>query len=88
MSNRLILLKTSSYACMHVVIAFCVAWMVSGSFIIALGISLAEPAVQILGFAIHEKLWARYGKVKPIEGFGTAEGGACAHHHHHHHHKH
>jgi len=69
MENRKLLLKTSTYGCMHVVISFFVAWAVSGSLAIALGISLAEPAVQVLGFALHEKAWNKYGHVKPTEGF-------------------
>ena len=74
--NRKLLLKTSTYGCMHVVISFFVAWTVSGSLVIALGISLAEPAVQVLAFAIHEKVWSKYGKVKPTEGFGFSTCGA------------
>ncbi len=76
MNNKRLLLKTSSYACMHVAIAFCVAWAVSGSFTLALAISLAEPAVQVLGFAIHEKIWSKYGNVKPAEGYDLSS--CCA----------
>lgn len=67
--KKIVLMKTTTYAAMHIVIAFFVAWAVSGSLVIALGISLAEPAVQILGFYIHEKLWFRYGNVPASAGF-------------------
>ncbi len=45
---------------MHVVIAFFVAWAVSGDLRIALGISLVEPFIQIIGFSVHEHLWERF----------------------------
>lgn len=67
--KKMVLMKTTTYGMMHIFISFCVAWAVSGSLLIALGISFAEPAVQILGFYIHEKLWMRYGKIPPTTGF-------------------
>jgi len=52
-----LLAKTTTYGLMHVIIAFFVAWFVSGDIHIALAISLLEPCVQILFFGIHEYLW-------------------------------
>ena len=53
--------KTATYGLMHIVIAFCVAWIVSGDIRVAIGISLVEPFIQIVGFFVHEKAWARFG---------------------------
>lgn len=49
--------KTTTYAAMHFVVAFLVAWGVSGDLLIALGISLIEPAVQTVAFYFHERAW-------------------------------
>jgi uncharacterized membrane protein len=52
--------KTLTYGIMHIVVAFFVALAVSRDIHIALGISLAEPFVQIFFFSIHEHLWNKY----------------------------
>ncbi len=51
--------KTMSYGAMHLVIAFLVAYAVSGSLIIAVSISLIEPLVQTAAFYVHERAWSR-----------------------------
>lgn len=53
--------KTTTYALTHMVIAFVVAWVVSGSLAVALGISLIEPVFQVCAYFVHEKLWVKYG---------------------------
>jgi uncharacterized membrane protein len=57
--------KTATYGLLHMIIAFCAAWLVSGHLAIALGISLVEPAFQIFGFFLHEKAWDKWGKNHP-----------------------
>jgi uncharacterized membrane protein len=52
--------KTLTYGIMHIVVAFFVALAVSRDLQIALGISLAEPFVQIFFFSIHEYLWNKH----------------------------
>lgn len=49
--------KTVSYFVVHITIAFIVSWIVSDSLIVALGISMIEPLLQMLGFYIHERVW-------------------------------
>lgn len=54
--------KTSTYALIHMSVAFFIAWLVSGSLAIAIGISLLEPAFQIGAYYFHEKVWEKFGK--------------------------
>jgi uncharacterized membrane protein len=53
------LAKTMSYAAMHLTVAVTIAYLISGSWVIALSIGLLEPAVQTVFFFFHEKLWER-----------------------------
>jgi uncharacterized membrane protein len=53
------LAKTMSYATMHMTVAITIAYLISGSWVIALSIGLLEPAVQTVFFFFHEKLWER-----------------------------
>jgi len=54
------LAKTATYSVMHVTVAFCVAFALTGQWEIALGISLIEPLVQTFTFYWHERAWDRY----------------------------
>jgi len=53
------LMKTGSYALMHLTVAVAVAYALTGDFAIALSIGLLEPAVQTVFFALHERFWER-----------------------------
>ena len=53
--------KTMTYGVTHMIVAFLAAWAVSGSLLIAVGISMVEPAFQITAYFIHEKLWTKFG---------------------------
>lgn len=50
--------KTISFAVMHFAIAFSVAYLLSGSFVIGGAIAIVEPAVNTVGYYFHEKLWS------------------------------
>ncbi len=50
--------KTASYSAMHMVVAICVAYALTGSFTVALGIGLVEPLVQTVAYHLHERAWA------------------------------
>jgi uncharacterized membrane protein len=54
-----LLLKTVSFAVLHVGVATAVAYTLTGDFATALGIGLIEPVVQTGVFAIHDWLWER-----------------------------
>ncbi|MCR9220771.1 MAG: DUF2061 domain-containing protein [Alphaproteobacteria bacterium] len=57
--RRLSLAKTATYAVMHLVVAMAVAYALSGSWALALGIGLIEPAVQTVAYTLHERAWRR-----------------------------
>lgn len=56
------LLKTLSYALMHMTIAITLAYVISGSWQVALAIGLLEPFVQTIAFFFHEKAWHKREK--------------------------
>ncbi len=58
--NRQTLTKTASYYFIHVIVAACVAYAVTGSLMASLTLSLLEPAVQAVAFFFHEKGWERF----------------------------
>ena len=51
--------KTVTYLIIHLAIGFSVAYLFTGSFLIAGGIALVEPMVNAVAFFIHEKAWGR-----------------------------
>ena len=50
-------LKTVTYGAMHFTVAVAVAYAISGSWQIALGIGLIEPVVQTIFYAFRERAW-------------------------------
>ena len=52
--------KTVTYSMMHVVVAVTVAYLLSGSFAVALSIGLIEPLVQTFTFYFHERGWKKF----------------------------
>ena len=52
-------LKTATYSVMHVCVATLVAYALSGSLVVALGVGLIEPMVQTVFFYMHERVWER-----------------------------
>jgi len=53
------LLKTGTYAVMHLMVAVVVAFALTGDLLLSLSIGVLEPAVQTVFFALHERLWER-----------------------------
>lgn len=51
--------KSFSYCLMHLAVAMAVAFALTGSWAIALGIGLIEPMVQTVFYALHERVWDR-----------------------------
>lgn len=68
------LLKTCTYALMHLTVAIIVAFALTRSWRIALAVGVVEPIVQTFAFAIHERLWSR----APV-GPTTPTAKTCAH---------
>ena len=57
--NKLTLSKTISYYFIHITVAACVAYAVTGNLLASLTLSLLEPTVQAFAFFFHEKAWER-----------------------------
>jgi uncharacterized membrane protein len=51
--------KTATFAIMHFTIAFGVAYLLTGDIIIGGLVALVEPAVNTVGYYIHDRIWAR-----------------------------
>ncbi len=53
------MLKTLSFTTMHFSIAFAVAYLLTGDLLVGGLVALVEPAVNTVGYIIHEKIWQR-----------------------------
>jgi len=51
--------KTASFAVLHFITAFSVAWALTGSWVIGGAVALIEPAINTVVYFLHEKLWQR-----------------------------
>lgn len=56
------LLKTGSFAALHFTVGFGVAYLISGSLPVALGVALIEPTVNTVVFFFHERAWKKFGR--------------------------
>ncbi|MGO3345079.1 MAG: DUF2061 domain-containing protein [Marinomonas sp.] len=54
--------KTLTFAAMHFSIAFSVAYLITGSFVVGGILAIVEPAVNTVAFYFHEKIWTHYGQ--------------------------
>lgn len=57
-------LKTITYTCIHITVAYSVAFALSGNWKVALGISLLEPMIQSITYFLHESAWNRPAPVR------------------------
>lgn len=67
------MLKTITFTCMHFVIAFSVAYALTGSVAVGSLLAIVEPLCNSVGFFFHEKLWERSSR--PAEHPGHPLGG-------------
>lgn len=51
------MVKTLSFAVMHFGVAFTIAYLLTGSWVVGGTVALVEPAVNTIGFYFHEKAW-------------------------------
>ncbi|WP_428482013.1 DUF2061 domain-containing protein [Pyruvatibacter mobilis] len=49
--------KTFTYSVMHMAVAIAVAFVLSGSWVVAFSIGLIEPLVQTVAYHLHERAW-------------------------------
>lgn len=47
---------------MHFTVAFAVAYLLTGDLVIGGAVALVEPAVNTVGYHLHEKAWSRWRK--------------------------
>lgn len=64
---RKTLKKTLSYAVMHMTVAIFLAYIISGSWKVALAIGLIEPFVQTIAFFFHERAWHKIEQREKLE---------------------
>lgn len=57
-------MKTLSFTCMHFVIAFSVAYLLTGSIAVGGLVALVEPLCNSVGFYFHEKVWSYFEQKK------------------------
>ncbi|QIZ78616.1 DUF2061 domain-containing protein [Ferrimonas lipolytica] len=53
------MLKTITFAVMHFSIAFALAYLITGSLVVGGLLAIIEPAVNTVGYSIHERVWKR-----------------------------
>ncbi|MCB1772011.1 MAG: DUF2061 domain-containing protein [Gammaproteobacteria bacterium] len=53
------MIKTTTFAVMHFVIAFTVAYVLTGDVVIGGVVAMVEPAVNTVAFYFHERVWQR-----------------------------
>lgn len=62
--NETALIKTSCYYVIHILVAACVTFAVTGDWMAALTLSLLEPSIQAVAYFLHEKAWARVRQLR------------------------
>ena len=63
-NNETALTKTASYYVIHIIVAACVAYAVTGNWVAAMTLSFLEPTVQAVAYFLHEKAWARHAVMR------------------------
>lgn len=51
--------KTISFGIMHVIVAFTVVWLLTGSWVVGGAVALIEPLINTIAYFFHEKAWTR-----------------------------
>ncbi len=52
--------KTITFAIVHMLVAFGVVYLMTGSVAIGGAVALVEPAVNTIAYFFHEKVWERW----------------------------
>ncbi|WP_341501930.1 DUF2061 domain-containing protein [Gallaecimonas sp. GXIMD4217] len=53
------MIKTLTFACVHMSIAFAVAYLMTSSLLVGGVMALVEPACNTVAYFFHERLWSR-----------------------------
>ncbi|PSF08970.1 hypothetical protein C7H08_08660 [Marinobacter halophilus] len=54
------MMKTITFAITHFIVAFSVAYLLTGDILIGSLIAMVEPAINTVAYFFHEKIWARH----------------------------
>lgn len=54
------MIKTMTFGVMHFVIAFSVAFALTGDVVIGGAVALVEPAVNTVAYYFHDRVWERW----------------------------
>lgn len=52
--------KTVSFAIVHMLVAFSVVYLMTGSLALGGAVALIEPLVNTIAYFFHEKVWERW----------------------------
>ena len=69
------MIKTATFAIMHFIVAFGVAYLLTGDLVIGGAVALVEPMVNTVAFYFHEKVWNRLQR-RPVP-LETRKTAAC-----------
>ena len=64
--------KTMSFAAVHFGVAFSVAYLLTGSWLVGSAIALVEPVVNTVAYHFHEKVWDRIRDRRSADANGLA----------------
>lgn len=56
------MLKTLTFAVLHMTVAFTVAYVMTGSIAVGGAIALVEPLCNTVAYFFHERFWERFGR--------------------------
>jgi uncharacterized membrane protein len=56
------MLKTLTFALLHMTVAFTVAYAMTGSIAVGGAIALVEPLCNTVAYFFHERFWERLGR--------------------------
>jgi uncharacterized membrane protein len=57
--------KTVTFAIVHMLVAFGVVYLMTGSAAIGGAVALIEPAINTVAYFFHEKIWERWTARRP-----------------------
>lgn len=63
------MIKTITFAVMHFSIAFTVAYLITGSFLVGGLVAVVEPAINTVAFYFHEMVWTKLSQSKATSSF-------------------
>ena len=60
--------KTITFAIMHFSVAFGVTYALTGDIVVGSAVALVEPAVNTVGYHVHERVWERLRRCRAARG--------------------